>query len=387
MQYRNGYSMLGYGCMRFTSRNGNIDFEKTKSEIKRAYELGVNYFDTAYIYPGSEEVLGRILEELEIRDKIILTTKLPQYLVRNRAALDKYLDEELNRLRTDYLDNYLMHHMTDIAQWEKLVSLGVTDWLDEQKKAGRIRHVGFSFHGNTDMFIKILNAYDWDLCLIQYNYLDENSQVGRKGVEAVAEKGIPLFIMEPLRGGKLVNLLPDKAKKEIAEDKHGWSAAEWAFRWLWNQKEITCVLSGMNSIEMLEENCRIASEAEIDGFGDEEFAMIDRIKGYINETMKVPCTGCKYCMPCPKGVDIPAVFSCYNHMYSENKATGRKEFFQTIALRREPAMPSQCVKCGKCESHCPQVIAIRDELVRAQKELMPWYSRIWYRIARRVMVG
>ncbi|MBP5262037.1 MAG: aldo/keto reductase [Clostridiales bacterium] len=387
MQYRKGFSMLGYGCMRFETKNGSIDYEKAKSQIKRAYDLGINYYDTAYIYPGSEDVLGRAVEELDIRDKIMITTKLPQYMVRSSAALDKYLNEELKRLRTDYLDNYLMHHMTDYAQWEKLQSLGIEDWIAEKKAAGIIRHAGFSFHGSTDMFLKILNAYDWDLCLIQYNYMDEHSQAGRAGVEAAAAKGIPIFIMEPLRGGKLVDLLPDKAKKEIAADPHGWSPAEWAFRWLWNQPEITCVLSGMNSIDMIEENCRVASEAEAGGFGQDEFAMISKIRAIINESTKVPCTGCKYCMPCPKGVDIPSIFSCYNHMYSENKTTGRKEFFQTIALRREPAMPSQCVECGKCEAHCPQSIEIRQKLKEANKALNPWYYNIILKLARRFMVG
>ena len=387
MQYRKGYSMLGYGCMRFTSKGGSIDYAKASSELKRAYELGINYYDTAYIYPGSEECLGRFVEENDLRDKIIITTKLPQYLIRNRAGLDKYLNEELKRLRTDYLDNYLMHHMTDYAQWEKLLSLGITDWIAEKKSAGIIRNVGFSFHGSTDMFLKILNAYDWDLCLIQYNYMDEVSQAGRAGVEAVAAKGIPLFIMEPLRGGKLVDLLPAKAKQEIASDHHGWTPAEWAFRWLWNQPEVTCVLSGMNSVDMIEENCRVASSAQADSFGPAEFEMIDKIRCIINENTKVPCTGCKYCMPCPKGVDIPAIFSCYNHMYSENKGSGRKEFFQTVALRREPALPSQCVECGKCESHCPQSIEIRRMLKEADKKLRPWYYKAAIPIARRFMIG
>ncbi|SCW42948.1 hypothetical protein SAMN02910456_01067 [Ruminococcaceae bacterium YRB3002] len=387
MQYRKGYSMLGYGCMRFTTKNGNIDYGKASEQIMRAFQLGVNYFDTAYIYPGSEEVLGRIVEENGIRDKIIITTKLPQYMVRNRAALDKYLTEELKRLRTDYLDNYLMHHMTDYAQWEKLVALGIEDWIAEKKASGVIRNVGFSFHGTTEMFLKILDAYDWDLCLIQYNYMDEHSQAGRRGVEAVAAKGIPLFIMEPLRGGKLVDLLPARAKEEIASDPHGWTPAEWAFRWLWNQPEVTCVLSGMNSLEMIEENCRVASEASAGSFGETEFAMIDRIRTIINASTKVPCTGCRYCMPCPKGVDIPSIFSCYNHMYSENKSSGRKEFFQTVALRREPALPTQCVECGKCEAHCPQSIEIRKKLKEADKALRPWYYKIILAMARRFMVG
>ena len=387
MQYRNGYSILGYGCMRFT-RNGNtIDFDKAEKEFMRAYENGVNYFDTAYIYPGSEELVGRIIEKNGIRDKIRLATKLPQYLIRNRAGLDKYFDEELKRLRTDYVDNYLMHHMTDINQWEKLKELGIEDWIAEKKKSGQIRNIGFSFHGNTNSFKQILNAYDWDFCLVQYNYFDEFTQAGREGIRAAHEKGLSVFIMEPLRGGKLVDLLPEKAKREIAEDPHGWTPAEWAFRWLWDQPEITCVLSGMNSVDMVEENCRIASEAKEGGYGPAEKEFISKIKSYIIESTKVNCTGCRYCMPCPKGVDIPAIFSCYNHMYSETKGSGRLEYFQTVALRITPADASLCVKCGKCEQHCPQEIPIREKLVEADKALRPWWQKIYLKLARRVMVG
>jgi len=387
MQKRKGISILGYGCMRFVSKNGKIDFEKADKEFMRAYELGVNYFDTAYIYPGNEEIVGRIIEKNNIRDKINLATKLPQYLVKSRANLDKYFDEELKRLRTDYVDYYLMHHMTDHTQWEKLEALGIREWLAEKKAEGKIRHVGFSFHGTTEEFLKILNSYDWEMCLVQYNYVDEHTQAGKAGVHAAAEKGIPVMIMEPLRGGKLVDLLPEKAKKKIAEDHHGWSPAEWAFRWLWNQEDVTCVLSGMNSIEMIEENCRIASEAQAGSFTDEELQFLAGIKQIIIDTTKVNCSGCRYCMPCPKGVNIPGIFSCYNHMYSESKSSGRLEYFQTIALRSEPCEANLCVKCGKCEQHCPQNIPIREKLVEADKALNPPFIKLYNKAAKRVMVG
>ncbi len=373
--------------MRFISRNGKIDFDKADKEFMRAYELGVNYFDTAYIYPGNEEIVGRIIEKNKIRDKINLATKLPQYLVKSRAGIEKYFEEELKRLRTDYIDYYLMHHMTDHTQWEKLVDLGIKEWIEEKKAEGKIRHVGFSFHGTTEEFLKILNAYDWEMCLVQYNYVDEHTQAGKAGVHAAAEKGIPVMIMEPLRGGKLVDLLPEKAKKKIADDPHGWSPAEWAFRWLWNQGDVTCVLSGMNSIEMVEENCRIASEAEAGAFTDEEQQFLSGIKQIIIDTTKVNCSGCRYCMPCPKGVNIPGIFSCYNHMYSESKSSGRLEYFQTIALRTEPCDASLCIKCGKCEKHCPQSIPIREKLVEADKALNPPFVKLYNKAAKRVMVG
>ena len=387
MQFRKDISILGYGCMRFTTKGNKIDLDKAESEIMRAYELGINYFDTAYIYPGSEEALGKIVEKNGIRDKIKIATKLPQYMVRNKAALDKYFNEELSRLRTDYVDYYLMHHLTDVAQWERLVSLGVIDWIEEKKASGRIRHIGFSFHGNTDMFLEILNAYDWEMCLVQYNYMDEVTQAGRIGVDAAGAKGIPVMIMEPLRGGKLVDLLPEKAKAEIASDPHGYTAAEWSFRWLWDQENVTCVLSGMNSIAMIEENCRTASSVVAGAFGPSEFGLIEKVKGHINEKIKVNCTGCRYCMPCPKGVDIPAIFSAYNHMYTANKTRGREDYFHMIAIRKDPADATLCIGCGKCEKHCPQNIEIRQMLKKADKELRPFPLNIGFKFFRWVMIG
>lgn len=387
MQTRKGISVLGYGCMRFVSKNGKVDFDKAEKEFMHALELGVNYYDTAYIYPGNEEIVGRIIEKNNIRDKINLATKLPQYLVKSRAALDKYFDEELKRLRTDYIDYYLMHHMTDHMQWEKLVDLGIKEWIAEKKAQGKIRHVGFSFHGTTEEFLKILNSYDWEMCMVQYNYVDEHTQAGKAGVHATAQKGIPVMIMEPLRGGKLVDLLPEKAKQKIADDPHGWSPAEWAFRWLWDQEDVTCVLSGMNSIEMIDENCRVASEAKAGSFTDTEIKFLAGIKQCILDTTKVGCTGCGYCMPCPKGVNIPGIFSCYNHMYSESKRSGRLEYFQSIALRSDPCEAYLCIKCGKCEKHCPQNIPIREKLVEADKALRPLYQKIYLKLAKRVMVG
>ena len=385
-KYGNDISMLGYGCMRFTKKGGSIDLDKAEKEVMKAYEMGVNYYDTAYLYPGNEVALGKILARNNLREKIKIATKLPQYNVKNAPAIDKYFDEELSRLQTDYIDYYLMHMMTDFSNWNNLVNLGIKDWIDKKKKSGAIRNIGFSFHGNTDMFIKILNAYDWDFCQIQYNYLDEVSQAGVKGLKAAAEKGIPVIIMEPLRGGKLVNMLPANAKKAMKESGRNWSPAEWGLRWLWNQPEVTCVLSGMNSLEMVEENCRIASEAEAGHFTEADFQTIDRVRDAINETIKVGCTGCRYCMPCPKGVDIPGIFRSYNTMYSETKHSGRFEYAQTVALTKEPTFATQCVKCGKCEQHCPQSIPIREKLVEADKHLRPLPYKVGINIARKILV-
>lgn len=381
MQYRKDkygedISILGYGCMRFTKNGNTIDINKAEKEVMQAYKNGVNYYDTAYIYPGNEEALGIILDNNKIRENVKIATKLPQYLIKSERSLDKYFNEQLKRLKTTYIDYYLMHMLTDIAAWEKLKKLGIEDWIEKKKKEGKIKNIGFSFHGNTDMFLKILNSYDWDFCQIQYNYVDEISQAGKKGLLAAYEKNIPVIIMEPLRGGKLVNLLPDKAKELIKENKKNYTPAEWAFRWLWNQKQVTCVLSGMNSEKMVLENVNIANATKIDEFTKEDFELIEEVKNEINKNIKVGCTGCGYCMPCPQGIDIPTTFRCYNRMYTEKKKSGRMEYHQIVALQKEMSDVSKCIECGKCEVHCPQHIDIRKKLKEADKNLQPWYYKI-----------
>ena len=390
MQYRQDkhgdrLSILGFGCMRFLKKGNNIDLEEAEREIMEAYNAGVNYFDTAYVYSGSEAAIGEIFEKNGIRDKIKIATKLPQYLVSNNAALDRYFNEELSRLRTDHVDYYLMHHLTDIAMWEKLKDVGVLDWIKEKKASGQIRNIGFSYHGTTDGFLKILNDYDWDMCQIQYNYFDENTQAGVDGLKAAAAKGIPVVIMEPLRGGKLVNMLPESAKKIMKESDRDWSPAEWGLRWLYNQPEVTVVLSGMNSVEMVRENCRTASTAPAGHFTESDHKTLAEVTKKIRELEKVGCTGCRYCMPCPKGVDIPGAFRCYNAMYIESKRDGRFQYAQTVGLTREPGFPDQCIKCGKCEQHCPQNIPIREKLKEADKALRPLPYKIGINIARKFM--
>ena len=391
MQYRedkNGekLSILGYGCMRFTKKGNSIDIDKAEKEIMEAYNQGVNYYDTAYIYSGSEAALGEIVEKNNIRDKIKIATKLPQYLIGNGKGLDKYFNEELSRLKTDYVDYYLMHHLTDVAMWEKLKAVGILEWIEKKKKEGSIRNIGFSYHGNSENFITILEDYNWDFCQIQYNYMDEVTQAGVIGLKAAAKKGIPVVIMEPLRGGKLVNMLPEKAKKLIDNNERGWSAAEWAFRWLYNQPEVTVVLSGMNSIEMVKENCRVASDSGEGNLNESDLKLLEEIKRLIKGKEKVGCTGCRYCMPCPKGVDIPGIFACYNTMYIENKNSGRFQFAQTVGLTKEPAFATQCIECGKCETHCPQNIPIREKLKEADKALRPLPFKIGIGIARKYML-
>ncbi len=368
-KYGNKLSILGFGCMRFKHKLGKIDIEKAEKQIMKAYNGGVNYFDTAYIYPGSEAAIGEIFEKNGIREKVNIATKLPHYLIKSKESLDKLFNEELKRLRTDYIDYYLMHMLTDVDTWDRLKNLGILQWLEEKKKSGQIRQIGFSYHGNSEAFIKLIDAYNWDFCMIQYNYMDENSQAGRRGLNYASAKGLPVMIMEPLRGGKLVKNLPDDAKKIFNNYSIKHTPAQWAFKWLWNQPEVTVVLSGMNSEEMVEDNLKNASETFVHELTDEDNAMLSKVVKAINAKMKVGCTGCGYCVPCPKNVDIPGCFSAYNRKYSEGKFHALVDYFMCTSLRTNSTCASNCIGCGKCEKHCPQGIKIRDELKNVQKEL------------------
>lgn len=368
-KYDNKISLLGFGCMRFQNTLGKIDMAKAEEQIMAAFHGGVNYYDTAYVYPGSEAAIGEIFEKNGIRDQIYIATKLPHYLIKSLEGLEKLFQEQLHRLRTDHIDYYLMHMLSDVATWNRLKELGIEQWLAEKKASGAIRQTGFSYHGNSDMFCKLVDAYDWEFCQIQYNYMDEHTQAGRKGLDYAHEKGLPVIIMEPLRGGRLVNNLPEDAKKIFAEYKESYTPAQWAFRWLYNQPEVTCVLSGMNTLEMVADNINTASTTEVGSLGPAEEEMLQNVVKAIHSRLKVGCTGCGYCMPCPKGVDIPGTFSAYNRRYYDSKHSGFFDYMMCTALRKNSTAASNCIGCGKCETHCPQHIDIREQLKNASKEL------------------
>lgn len=360
-------SILGYGCMRYTKNGNTIDQEKAEREMKIALDAGVNYFDTAYLYPGCEVCLGKFVKKEQCREKIRIATKLPHYLIKKREDFDRYFTEQLTRLQTDYVDYYLMHMLNDVNSFRRLCDLGLQEWIEGKRKTGQIRNIGFSFHGGTIAFKELLDAYDWDFCQIQYNYMDEHSQAGVDGLRYAHEKGLPVIIMEPLRGGRLVNGLPEDAKGEFEKAIPGRTPAEWGLRWIWNQKEPTVVLSGMNSTEQVRENCRIASEAEIGELSQEDLEIYARVLELIHKKIKVGCTGCGYCQPCPKGVDIPTCFSVYNASYADSYWNAFKEYMMCTTLRKVRTNAGLCVKCGKCEQHCPQSLSIREELVNVKK--------------------
>lgn len=333
-------------------------YEEAEKLILTALNKGINYYDTAYVYKGNEELMGKIMTKNNIRERMTIATKLPVYLVNKREDFDKFFDKQLERLQTDYVDNYLMHMLPDITTWNRLKDMGIVEWLNQKKESGQIKHIGFSFHGSSEIFIELLDAFPWEFCQVQYNYVDENSQAGRKGVEAAYERDIPVIIMEPLRGGRLIQGLNDKAKAVF--QKTGKTPAEWGLSWLYEQKQISCVLSGMNTMEMLEENIRIASMEW--KFGKEDYRIIEEAKEAINGAKHIGCTGCRYCMPCPKGVDIPGAFRCYNTSYTDGFIRGETEYVMAILMKEQQGLVSQCVECGLCEKHCPQQIPIRKEL-------------------------
>jgi predicted aldo/keto reductase-like oxidoreductase len=361
--------------MRFPRLLGGIDMKKTEELVMRSVEGGVNYFDTAWLYPGSEDALGGILDRHRVREKVYIATKLPVVMLRGRADFDRYFDQELARLRTGYVDYYLMHMLTDTELWNKLKSWGIEEWIAGQKKSGRIRQVGFSYHGTLDEFLKLLTDYDWEFCQIQYNYSDENFQAGVTGLRAAAGK-MPVMIMEPLLGGKLAGGISGGAARIFREANPDWSPAAWGLAWVWNQAEVTLLLSGMGELSQLEENLKLADTARPGMLGEAELGVYRRVLELLNRSYKIRCTGCNYCMPCPRGVNIPGSFAAYNTSYAIGYVAGMQQFITSTALTSErSSSPSLCVKCGKCEAHCPQHLEIIRYLEDVRGRMEPFWIR------------
>jgi len=360
---------------------GQDDLGKAERLICDAIDKGVNYFDTAYLYGNSEEVLGSALEKSGKREQIYIASKLPHNKCGTYEDLDRYFDEQLTRLKTDHIDYYLIHNLSSMDAFQRLLSIGIESWITKQKAAGRIRQIGFSFHGIQQVFLDLLDAYDWDFCQIQYNYMDENYQAGRKGLQRAYEKGLPVIIMEPLLGGKLATSLPKPAEKLFKEADSSRTPAAWGLEWLWNQPEVTVVLSGMGSLEQLDENVRTADEAREGMLSAEEQATLARAVEVFRSSYKIDCTGCNYCMPCTKGINIPGCFAAYNTRYTMGYISGIT-LFVTSAITSQPGKdgrPSSCIECGACEKLCPQHIPISQEMKVVRKVLEPFYlnAALW----------
>lgn len=358
-------SILGFGCMRFsTGQEGEIDYEETKKMIRGAIDSGVNYIDTAWPYhmEKSEETVGKILQD-GYREKVFLATKLPSWLIHTKEDMEKYLQLQLKKLQTEYIDYYLVHALNE-NYWKNLKELDVFSFLDEQLKKGTIRHVGFSFHDSLPLFKEIVDAYDWTFCQIQYNFLNEDYQAGREGLDYAYEKGLGVIIMEPLMGGKLTKRIPEDVKALWESAKTHRTPAEWGLRWLWDQEKVSVVLSGMSEEAQIRENIRIASQSPANHLLQEEKQLIQQVAKRYFEKIQYGCTECEYCMPCPNGVKIPTVLNLYNekYMYEEdNQKTYR-------TLKEKNMGPDACIDCGMCEEKCPQHLPIREALQKIQKE-------------------
>jgi predicted aldo/keto reductase-like oxidoreductase len=346
----------------FFERQMAIDEEKALEMIDYAVEQGINYFDSAYLYHGgkSEVVLGKAMKNR--REKVVLATKSPLRMTETRDDFDRIMDEQLERLGTDYLDFYMLHGVNRRA-WYKGKELGALDFLDTIKKDGRAKYVGFSFHDDVRIFTEIIEAYDWTICQIQYNFFDEHYQAGKEGLRYAASKGIGVVIMEPLRGGRLTEKIPEEVQRIWDSTKQGWSPAEWGLRWVWNHPEVSVVLSGMSTMAQLKENIRIAEKVTPDSMSSEETEIISKVAAAYRQVLKLDCTGCAYCMPCPNEVNIPVIFSLYNDYFMFKDLNICRIMYNVLMAPEQIA--SNCEECGECEDKCPQKIEIMETLKEA----------------------
>lgn len=357
-------SALGFGCMRFpTLENGKIDEAKAEAMLDAAMASGVTYYDTAYPYHNgdSEPLVGKVLNKYD-RSSYYLATKLPVWLVEKPEDADRIFEEQLKRMDKDYVDFYLLHAL-DKERFEKIKELGIIERCEKKRQEGKIRFLGFSFHDDYEAFEEIINAYDWDFCQIQYNYMDTDEQAGDKGYKLAEEKGIPMVIMEPIRGGSLAKYSDDieAILKKEAPDK---SIASWALRWVASHPNCKVVLSGMSTPEQVEDN--LDTFCSFEPLSETEEQAVAHVVETLRSRVQNGCTGCRYCMPCPMGVNIPGTFKAWNsyHIYQNYDVVK----FNWEGMQ-DGERPSNCVECGACEEQCPQKISIREHLKRAQEEL------------------
>ena len=353
-------SILGFGCMRLpTKEDGTIDDRSAKRLIRHAIDSGVNYIDTAYPYHHgqSEPFVGQVLKD-GYREKVNLATKLPTWLIKERKDMDKYLDEQLSRLQTDHVDFYLIHGLGKTS-WDQMESLDIKGFLDGAIQDGRINYAGFSFHDDLNTFKRIVDSYDWTFCQIQYNYLDEAFQAGTLGLRYAAARGLGVIAMEPLRGGLLSKRIPGLDRIWSGQDRFR-TPSELALRWVWNHPEVVTVLSGMNAPSQLEENLRTAEVAVPYALTEEDLVLVKRLKAFYRRRMRINCTGCSYCMPCPNDVDIPECFTLYNNAFAFDSEEGSRRAYNTFLAKSGGA--ALCKACSRCVTLCPQKLEIPAKL-------------------------
>lgn len=372
---------LGLGTMRLPTKNNSIDRELAQEYILYAIDCGINYIDTAYTYHGgeSESFLGEILSlkdenGVKYRDRIKLSTKLPSWMLRSSEDMGAFLNEQLRKLQTDCIDYYYIHSI-DLTTLLRLKDLGIYEFLEKARAEGRIKNIGFSYHGAPNEFNMAIDDFNWDMVLIQYNYLDVNAQAGIRGIKYAYEKDIAVFIMEPLKGGILAGELPKELDDLFKGTDSSRSSVEWALSWVFNQKEITCVLSGMGSLSQIKENMDIARRVEVGSLSNEELELIKKAQGIFNSMIEISCTGCGYCLPCPKGVNIPDCFKIYNDKYLFNKkafgpiSNALVNYYVVVGgITNKQSSAGLCNHCGRCKSLCPQSIDIPSELDNVKSE-------------------
>jgi uncharacterized protein len=367
-------SALGFGGMRLPVINGDqskVNIPEATRIIRYAIDRGVNYLDTAYFYHGgfAEQAVGEALKE-GYRQKIKLATKFPARYVRSSADFDKCFKEQLERLNTEKIDFYLLHGLNKKG-WERLRDMGVLPWMEKMAARGYLDYLGFSFHDDFPVFKEIVDAYDnWTFCQVQFNYMDIEYQAGLRGVEYAASKGLGVMVMEPLRGGQLAQKPPEPVARVWAEDPQKRAPVEWALSWIWNHPEITLVLSGMSSMEQVMENVYIAERVGNCRLSSDELALVDKVRLTYKGLTAVPCTGCRYCMPCPNNVEIPTIFRVYNElmMYNDVRLAKWRYNGGPWGIKKEQNAEN-CVTCGHCVETCPQHIAVPEFLKQAHEAL------------------
>jgi len=367
-------SALGFGVMRLPVKGedtANIDEPEAIRMLRYAIDHGVNYLDSGYMYHmgNSEKIIGRALEN-GYREKVRMATKLPVRMIESPDTFDDYLNEQLRRLQMDRLDFYLLHGLNG-ESWPRVRDWGVLNWAEKKMAEGKFSNLGFSFHDDYDVFKDIIDSYDnWTLAQVQYNYMDVDYQAGRRGVEYAAGKDIAVVVMEPLRGGKLTQEPPDSVAKVFESAPGKRSLAGWGLMWVWNQPEISVVLSGMSTMEQVVENVALAEESDPGMLDAEDLGLIDRVREAYHSLIPIPCTACRYCMPCPNGVDIPAIFQIYNDAVMYNDIQMGRFRYQMGDMLKEEQRADNCMECGECMEACPQSIDIIDWLKKAHELLM-----------------